>query len=88
MVARSPRSGWDPCPQGELRRLAARLTARRQRRRALTVMLGAALAVAAGVAAVEGTVYLLDVPGAGRSGGACPTPAPSYAPAPAPTPGR
>lgn len=41
--------GWIPCPDGELRKLAARLTAYRQRRVALTVLFAVSVAVAAAV---------------------------------------
>src|SRR5262245_8392596 len=54
------RGGWNPCPPGELGRLATRLVGQRRLRHALAITLGAALATGAGLAA---TVVATRLPG-------------------------
>jgi hypothetical protein len=64
--------GWDPCPEGELRRLGQRLALRRRRRLALGAALGAGLAVATVLGAAEVVVRLIEVPGVGAPANCCP----------------
>jgi hypothetical protein len=75
-MAAPPTDGWDPCPSGEFKQLTQRLTARRQRALAFTVL--AAIA-ATGASAVAGTAvvqYVWQSTTASHSGGCCPTVAP------------
>ncbi len=68
----SSQTGWGPCPPGEFGRLSGRLTARRHRRLALGVVVGATLAVGAGWAAAQVGSRMLGLAGSAFGGG-CPT---------------
>jgi hypothetical protein len=85
------RSGWGPCPHGELQRLSQRLTVRRRRRHTLTIVAGTVLAALAAGAGATGLSYTLEWWASGQAAGHCapivtPTPSPAPPPAPAPAP--
>jgi hypothetical protein len=79
-MAAQPTDGWGPCPSGEFKQLTQRLTARRQRALAFTVL---AAIVATGATAVAGTAvvqYVWQSTSATHSGGCCPTATPPTTP--------
>jgi hypothetical protein len=71
MATASP-DGWGPCPHGEFRKLAGRLTARRQRRVAFGVLGGIAAVLLTGVTAAAVTQHIMDSITASSSNGPCP----------------
>jgi hypothetical protein len=72
-MATSPNDGWGPCPQGAIQKLAGRLTARRQRALALTILGGISAALITGVTAAAVTQYVAQSISASNQTNTCPT---------------
>jgi hypothetical protein len=68
----SSTNGWRQCPDGEFSSLAGRLTARRQRRLALSVALGIGVAALVGAVGAAVTEHIIDSVSA-SSHGCCPS---------------
>jgi hypothetical protein len=76
-MATSSGDGWGPCPNGTFVKLAGRLSARRKRSLAFTILGGIAAVLVTGVTATAVTQHIVDSISTSNHSGCCPSPPPS-----------